>query len=382
MKMVRGAFRFTMAMRQESNRHLEETVLAQSYNDAAISLTGAGTSSTDFTMQPSQARSSAAIEFAKDQNWMQRIVEELQDLLHILTPDGRILYISERAKQLTGFAPEELIGKSIVDYIHPDDRGIFVREFDDSIASGGPLRLFYRFLRQTGEYAIFECHGHPHLTSEAASYRQNNSSTFCSGYFMMARPYPAKNAALLDSFLEQKIENERLMKKIETLRREEAEEQEDYQHHWKKEHEGYWEQYPSDENKAALSVVMGHSTGAELIAMPPPVKPPVMNSTSTRQGLENGNASSKPDSIEEKMARYGGATHIETIEMLTGLRYQEGERSQGISTGDASPTLIRGDAGIIIPPGDKDERSGDKKKKTKVADEHACRDCGMRTSIL
>ncbi|KAH7371458.1 hypothetical protein BKA64DRAFT_715455 [Cadophora sp. MPI-SDFR-AT-0126] len=39
---------------------------------------------------------------------------------------------------------------------------------------------------------------------------------------------------------------------------------------------------------------------------------------------------------------------LETMEMLTGLRYQDGERSRGISTGDQSPALIRGDAGIAI----------------------------------
>ena len=75
------------------------------------------------------------------------------------------------------------------------------------------------------------------------------------------------------------------------------------------------------------------------------------------------------------MTRYEGATHIESIEMLTGLRYQDGER-RWISTGDTSPLLIRGDAGIAIPI-DKDARAGDKKKKIKLTDEYVCTDCGM-----
>ena len=41
------------------------------------------------------------------------------------------------------------------------------------------------------------------------------------------------------------------------------------------------------------------------------------------------------------MARYEAAAHNETIEMLTDLRYREGEGSQGISTGDANPALIQ-----------------------------------------
>jgi hypothetical protein len=66
--------------------------------------------------------------------------------------------------------------------------------------------------------------------------------------------------------------------------------------------------------------------------------------------------------------------------MLTGLRYRDGERSQGISTGDASPLLIRGDAGIQISL-DRDGRGpSDKKKKLKLADEYVCTDCGTLDS--
>jgi hypothetical protein len=122
--------------------------------------------------------------------------------------------------------------------------------------------------------------------------------------------------------------------------------------------------------------VPAHTTNLDILAMPPPAKPSAMNAALTRQNLEDVNAGSKPDSINDKMARYEGTTHIETIEMLTGLRYQEGERSQGISTGDMSPTLIRGDAGIAIPI-DKEARAGDKKKKIKLPDEYVCTDCGI-----
>jgi len=121
----------------------------------------------------------------------------------------------------------------------------------------------------------------------------------------------------------------------------------------------------------------GHSTDYNL--MPPPSKPAMSNLQLTQQNLDEANASSKPDSINDKMARYEGATHIETIEMLTGLRYRDGERSKGISTGDMSPHLIRGDAGIAMPV-DRDGRGIDKKKKMKLADEYVCTDCGTLDS--
>jgi hypothetical protein len=114
--------------------------------------------------------------------------------------------------------------------------------------------------------------------------------------------------------------------------------------------------------------------------MPPPARPGISGVALTRQNLDEALAAHKPDSINDKMARYEGATHIETIEMLTGLRYRDGERSEGISTGATSPALIRGDVGIPVMP-DRENRSNvDKKKKVKVADEYVCTDCGTLDS--
>ena len=344
---------------------------------------GAGPLPTGFGTQTNVNGGSTLTDFTKRRNWSQRVLEELKDFLHILTPDGRILYVSPSAESLTGYAHEALIGKFIVEFIHQDDRGIFVREFNESIASGNTLRFFYRFKKADDTYTIFESHGHPHLTSDAAAFGPNNATGFCRGFFMMARPYPPKNASLLDSFLEHKIENERLTKRIADLRREEQEEIEAQQRHYQKKQDGHGSVTPSDtqqtesETPGSASMTSVQSNGYN--GMPPPAKPSVSNTALTQQNLDEANAGSKPDSINDKMARYEGATHIETIEMLTGLRYRDGERSQGISTGDASPALIRGDAGIAIPV-DKDNRGGDKKKKLKVADEYVCTDCGTLDS--
>ena len=133
------------------------------------------------------------------------------------------------------------------------------------------------------------------------------------------------------------------------------------------------------ESQTPGSASMTSTQSNDYNGMPPPAKPNGSNTALTQQNIDEVNAASRPDSMVDKMARYEGATHIETIEMLTGLRYRDGERSQGISTGDMSPALIRGDAGIAIPV-DKDRSNGDKKKKLKVADEYVCTDCGTLDS--
>lgn len=365
---------------QQQQQHSHETNDAIGSN-AQMTGAGAGPLPTGFGVHANVGGGSTLTEFTKRRNWSQRVLEELKDFLHILTPDGRILYVSPSGKLLTGYSSEELVSKFIVDYIHPDDSGIFVREFNESIASGNPLRFFYRFRKADGSYTIFESHGHPHLTSEAAAFGPNNAAGFCRGFFMMARPYPTKNAALLDSFLEHKIENERLTKRIMELKREEQEELENQQRHLLKKQEGASDLTPSEtqptDSEGPNSASLASAQPNVYNGMPPPARPNAPNMALTRQNLDEANASSKPDSINDKMARYEGATHIETIEMLTGLRYRDGERSQGISTGDASPALIRGDAGIAIPVDKESRAGGDKKKKFKAADEYVCTDCGI-----
>jgi PAS domain S-box-containing protein len=359
------------------NEQVDEETAGPSI-DTPMTGAGAGPLPTGFGAQ-SNLGGSTLTEFTKRRNWSQKVVEELKDFLHILTPDGRLVYLSPSGKQLTGYSSEELVGKFVVDFIHPDDSGIFVREFNESIASGNPLRFFYRFRKKDGTYTIFESHGHPHLTSEAAAFGPNNAAGFCRGFFMMARPYPAKNAGLLDSFLEHKIENERLTKRINDLKREEADEADEAHSHYLKSRDGRSQNPSESDTMGATSVstsMPAQMLNPDVLAMPPPAKPSAQNIALTRQNLEDANASSRPDSMKDKMARYEGATHLETIEMLTGLRYQDGERSQGISTGDQSPALIKGDAGIAIPI-DKDARANEKKKKIKLPDEYVCTDCGM-----
>lgn len=366
------------AQQQQGNESNDENTGSR----IAMSGAGAGPLPTGFGAQSSASGGSTLTDFTKRRNWSQRVLEELKDFLHILTPDGRILYVSPSTKSLTGYNHEEIVGKFIVDFIHVDDSGIFVREFNESIASGNPLRFFYRFRKADDTYMIFESHGHPHHTSESAAFGANSAAGFCRGFFMMARPYPTKNASLLDSFLEHKIENERLTKRIADLRREEQEEIEAQQRHWMKKqdgHSGALSDTQRTESETPGSTSMTSTQSNDYNGMPPPAKPSASNTALTQQNLDEANASSRPDSINDKMARYEGANHLETIEMLTGLRYRDGERSQGISTGDMSPNLIRGDAGIAISA-DKDRGAGDKKKKLKVADEYVCTDCGTLDS--
>src|ERR671916_1043857 len=50
------------------------------------------------------------------------LVEHTSDIITILEPDGTIRYVSPAVERVTGYKPEEQIGTSAFDSVHPDDR--------------------------------------------------------------------------------------------------------------------------------------------------------------------------------------------------------------------------------------------------------------------
>lgn len=364
-----------MPMQEQSSATPESTGTMGGQSQMAT--VGAGPMPAGFGLQNNQSMGGSTLtEFTKRRNWSKLVLEELRDLMVVLSSDGRVQHVSPSSKMLTGYEPYTFLGKFLGDYIHQDDKPMFVREFNESIASGNQMRFFYRLKRMDGTFKIFEAFGHPHHSSDAFTFAgTRGGAPYCRGYFLMSRPYPTKNAALLDSFLEHKIENERLLKRISELRKEEQEEEAEQVSIWRSQDHGGMT--PSD---SLRTDGRDSASGAVHESMPPPARPAQPGAALTRHNLNEALASARPDSINDKMARYEGATHIETIEMLTGLQYRDGERSQGISTGAPSPALIRGDAGIAILA-DRDNRINiDRKKKNKVADEYVCTDCGTLDS--
>ncbi|KAK1547472.1 GATA zinc finger [Colletotrichum paranaense] len=340
--------------------------------DDTSSVVGGGPMpSSGFNSQALQQAGSTLTEFTKRRNWPAKVVEELKDFLQILDANGRIRFVSPSILNLTGYTADEILDTFLKELVHPDDQGVYVAELNESIASGNPLRLFFRLKKKDGKYAIFESVGHAHIAASKFAPNPHNQTPFCQAVFMMSRPYPTKNAGLLDSFLEHKIENERLRRRIAELRKEEDMENEESQRQWLQSQEGRSDVTPSETTMtSAPSAISRAGDGGD--------RSSALNVALTREALE-GVAGSRPDSLKDKMARYEGNSHTDTIEMLTGLRYIEGERSRGITTGNASPTLIKGDAGIAIPQ-DRDPRTGDKKKKLKTSEEYVCTDCGTLDS--
>ncbi|KAH8556187.1 PAS domain-containing protein [Umbelopsis sp. PMI_123] len=149
-------------------------------------------------------------DFTKRKNWDQRIIEELTDFLHVLSPVGKFLFASPSSAELVGYTPDELLGRSITDFLHTDDIDMFIREFNLSIHTRSEFKLYYRFRKKDDKFITFEVVGHPYFGGAG-------SSEVPKCFFGVAQPYPTKAGTMLDSFLELKTENEKLRKQLQLL---------------------------------------------------------------------------------------------------------------------------------------------------------------------
>src|SRR5690606_19942700 len=77
----------------------------------------------------------------------QALLENSSDCTALLSADGRAVYYSSSLTRQLGYAPEERIGRSLFDIVHPDDvaaAGQRVRDVIAGIEAPRPLRLRVR----------------------------------------------------------------------------------------------------------------------------------------------------------------------------------------------------------------------------------------------
>lgn len=79
------------------------------------------------------------------------IAEQSQDIISFSSPTGVCLYISPAVRKLLGYEPEELVGKRLLDYVHPDESAaLFSRFYNDTDL------IRFRYRHADGHYVWFE----------------------------------------------------------------------------------------------------------------------------------------------------------------------------------------------------------------------------------
>ncbi|KAJ5086705.1 transcriptional regulator family: GATA type zinc finger [Penicillium alfredii] len=301
----------------------------------------------------------------EDEGWTQRVIDEMKDLLLLLDAQGRINYASPSSKQITGRIAKQLEGSLLTQYIHEDDKTVFLRDMDDAVATNQPFRAHLRFQKTNSTYCLLEAYGHPHIAAQNSRQGENASDQDrCTGFFLMCRPYPSKISQLLDSFLEHKIENARLVQQIAKLKQEEDE-----------------EANATRTSYNRLDVDKG-ATLAENQDLLDPSRAVSSEQDSTETAGANSDESDTNPSVDyfsEKRYHIDALSHIDGIEVMTGLRYGDGERSQGLSTGVRRGRLVQCDIDVTTTADQaRNAQEGDRRKRLKS--QHVCGDCGTADS--
>ncbi|KAL7619983.1 hypothetical protein AAE478_010531, partial [Parahypoxylon ruwenzoriense] len=92
------------------------------------------------------------------QSWDKMLLENADDVVHVLSLKGLFLYLSPSCKRILEYDATELVGNSISSISHPSDIVPVTRELKDA-TSGSSVNIVFRIRRKQNGYTWFESHG-------------------------------------------------------------------------------------------------------------------------------------------------------------------------------------------------------------------------------
>ncbi|KAM3586404.1 white collar 2 type of transcription factor [Umbelopsis sp. WA50703] len=361
---------FTNALRHKNEYDMSQNQLLTSTSDMTAALMSAIDNHTGARANGRSlgSNTTSSNDFTKRKNWDQRIIEELTDFLHVLSPVGKILFASPSSVELVGYSPDELLGRSITDFLHAEDIDMFIREFNLAIHTRSEFKVYYRFRKKDDKFITFEVIGHPYFGG-------NGESDIPKCFFGIAQPYPTKAGSMLDSFLELKIENEKLRKQLKELQSQCGDERFAYNSSNDSSVSPVQNERISDSIYTNLIEPQQQSVQSQLAANEL-LGAGIELSDSNAVGLLSSMDYSSASSVQNNMA----AHHL-------GRDHRSDESQQGniMSSTALSPKVLHkqpdGVGITTVTPmasDDKDYKSKQRKKKKQrlVEDEHVCHECG------
>ncbi|PIL24287.1 transcription factor [Ganoderma sinense ZZ0214-1] len=188
---------------------------------AAATMPEASGSSSSNSAPLTPTKEIPVFEFTKRKRWADLLVTELNDtIIFVLSEACTVWYCGNAVTELLGWRDEELVDSDLIDLMNAGDRVNFRTAFAESVRARTEM-LAYARLQCKNEFfvsanltpepreVLFEIRGRPHYLPDSGDFK-------C--YFAMAQPYPSRNTAMLNTFLELKMENERLQQRVAQLR--------------------------------------------------------------------------------------------------------------------------------------------------------------------
>jgi PAS domain S-box-containing protein len=94
------------------------------------------------------------------ERYFRTLLANAQDTITVLNENGTYRFESPAVERTLGYKPEELLGKSAFDFIHPEDRSAVVGVFQQGLEqSRDPQRIEFRFQHRDGSWRYLESIG-------------------------------------------------------------------------------------------------------------------------------------------------------------------------------------------------------------------------------
>ncbi|KIY42936.1 hypothetical protein FISHEDRAFT_54434 [Fistulina hepatica ATCC 64428] len=187
-------------------------------------------------------------DFTKRKRWADILIHELADVIVFIlsVPTCKILFCGVAIEEILGYRDVDVLDTDMAEFINVDDRAPFHAAFSESVRTRTDMLAYVRLIcnsnppgssgpqTTTAAYwhdhqyyqqqmqpptahvreILFEITGYAHFVEPDGP----SEPAQCKCFFAMARPYPSKNTAMLNTFLELKMENRKLEHRINELR--------------------------------------------------------------------------------------------------------------------------------------------------------------------
>ncbi|KAG7448235.1 uncharacterized protein BT62DRAFT_930327 [Guyanagaster necrorhizus] len=154
-------------------------------------------------MSTKEPVSATGYEFTKRKRWADLLITELADtIIFVLSDEGKVLYVGTAVTELLGWREVDLVDCDFGEIVSVGDHDAFRSTFSESVRTHRDLHC----------YARLKC---SNQTNDILFEIKSRFEGDC--WYTMARPYPGKNTSMLNTFLDLKLENQRLQARLHEL---------------------------------------------------------------------------------------------------------------------------------------------------------------------
>lgn len=113
------------------------------------------------SLRDAPIRKAAPAALKKREEQYRRITDNMSDLVSEVDAQGYFVYASPSHHRIIGYAPEELLGRSVFDFVHPEDRDDVISKYMEGVEKRQDAQAEYRYRHKRGDYIWLDSSGRP-----------------------------------------------------------------------------------------------------------------------------------------------------------------------------------------------------------------------------